>query len=133
MLPFGSARVVQEGNKLTIVTWGAMVALARQAAEGIEEVEIIDIRTIVPWDKTAVLNSVRKTNRVLVLHEDNWTCGFGAEIAAIISQEAFASLDAPVERLATADCPVPYNPTLMEAVVPTVEVIRLSIKQLLAY
>jgi len=133
MLPFGSARVVQEGNKLTLVTWGAMVERARQAAEGIDGVEIIDLRTIVPWDKTVVLSSVRKTNRVLVLHEDNWTCGFGAEIASIISQQAFASLDAPVERLATADCPVPYNPTLMNAVVPTVEVISNMIRKILSY
>jgi 2-oxoisovalerate dehydrogenase E1 component len=133
-LPFGKARLVREGTAATIVTWGAMVERARQAAESFgDKVEILDLRTIVPWDKDAVLASVRKTNRVLVLHEDNWTCGFGGEIAAIISQEAFASLDAPVERLATSDCPVPYNTTLMDAVVPTVEVIREAIQRLLKY
>jgi 2-oxoisovalerate dehydrogenase E1 component len=133
MLPFGKARLVQEGSKVTIVTWGAMVERARQAAEGLDGIEILDLRTIVPWDKEAVLTSVRKTNRVLALHEDNWTCGFGAEIAAIISQEAFSYLDAPVERLSTIDCPVPYNTDLMEGVVPNVEGIRERILQLLAY
>ncbi len=133
-LPFGKARLVQEGSAATIVTWGAMVERARQAVESFgDQVEILDLRTIVPWDKDTVLASVRKTNRVLVLHEDNWTCGFGGEIAAIISQEAFSSLDAPVERLATSDCPVPYNTTLMDSVVPTVEVIREAIQRLLTY
>ena len=133
-LPFGKARIVQEGSAATIVTWGAMVERARQAAESFgDKVEILDLRTIVPWDKATVLASVRKTNRVLVLHEDNWTCGFGGEIAAIISQEAFSSLDAPVDRLATADCPVPYNTTLMDAVVPTVDVISAAIQSLLKF
>jgi 2-oxoisovalerate dehydrogenase E1 component len=133
MLPFGKARLVQEGTKLTIVTWGAMVERAHEAAEGLDGIEILDLRTIVPWDKEAVLSSVRKTNRVLVLHEDNWTCGFGAEVAAIISQEAFSFLDAPVERLATFDCPVPYNTDLMEGVVPNVEGIRTRISTLLEF
>src|ERR1700684_4277731 len=97
-----------------------------QAAEGLD-VEILDLRTIIPWDKEAVLASVRKTNRVLVLHEDGWTCGFGGEIAATISQEAFTYLDAPVERLATPDNPVPYNTTLMDAVVPGIASIRAAI------
>ncbi len=133
MVPFGSARLIQEGTKLTIVTWGAMVERARLASETIEGVEIIDLRTIVPWDKEAVLDSVKKTNRALIVHEDNWTCGFGAEIASIIAKESFAHLDAPVERLATADCPVPYNTTLMDAVVPTVAIIREKIEALLKF
>jgi 2-oxoisovalerate dehydrogenase E1 component len=132
MLPFGKAKVVQDGADATIVTWGAMVDRAKQAAEG-KSIEIIDLRTIVPWDKEAVLASVRKTNRVLVLHEDNWTCGFGGEIAAIIAQEAFSYLDAPVERLATVDCPVPYNTLQMDQVVPTVERIRAAIEKVLAF
>lgn len=132
MLPFGKARVHREGSAVTVVAWGAMVDRATQAAEGLDA-EIIDLRTIVPWDKEAVLASVRKTNRVLVLYEDSWTCGFGAEIASIIAQEAFSFLDAPVERLATQDCPVPYNTTLMDAVVPTVASIRAALNRLLAF
>jgi 2-oxoisovalerate dehydrogenase E1 component len=131
-LPFGVARVHKAGNGATIVTWGAMVDRAKQAVEGLD-VEILDLRTIVPWDKQAVLDSVKKTNRVLVLHEDGWTCGLGGEIAATISQEAFTFLDAPVERLAVPDVPIPYNTTLMDAVVPTVENIRAKIEQLLAF
>ncbi len=131
-LPFGKARLHREGTRATVVTWGAMVDRAAQAAEGLD-VEILDMRTIVPWDKEAVLKSVKKTNRVLVLHEDNWTCGLGGEIAATISQEAFTCLDAPVERLATADCPVPYNTTLMDVVVPTVQRIREKLEQLVVF
>jgi 2-oxoisovalerate dehydrogenase E1 component len=97
------------------------------------DVEILDLRTIVPWDKEAVLASVRKTNRVLILHEDGWTCGLGGEIAATISQGAFEFLDGPVERLAVPDCPIPYNTTLMDAVVPTVAAIKEAIERLLHY
>ena len=132
VLPFGKARLHRKGNAATVITWGAMVDRATQAAEG-TDIEIIDLRTIVPWDKEAVLASVKKTNRVLVLHEDGWTCGFGAEIAATISQEAFSFLDAPVERLAVPDCPVPYNTTLMDAVVPTVKGIRETLDRLLSW
>lgn len=132
MLPFGKARVHKVGNAATIVTWGAMVDRATHAAEGLD-IEILDMRTIVPWDKEAVLTSVRKTSRVLVLHEDNWTCGMGGEIASAISQEAFTYLDAPVERLATPDHPVPYNTTLMDAAVPTVPHIRAALDRLLAF
>ena len=132
VLPFGKARIHRPGTSATILTWGAMVDRATQAADGMD-VEILDLRTIIPWDKEAVLASVKKTNRVLVLHEDAWTCGFGAEIAATISQEAFQYLDAPVERLAVPDCPVPYNTTLMQSVVPTVEGIRSVIERLLRF
>jgi 2-oxoisovalerate dehydrogenase E1 component len=132
ILPFGKARMHREGKSVTIVTWGAMVDRATQAAEGLD-VEILDLRTIIPLDKDAVLQSVKKTNRVLVLHEDGWTCGLGGEIAATISQEAFEFLDAPVERLAVPDCPVPYNTTLMDAVVPTVAAIHDAIERLLRY
>ncbi|HET6400554.1 MAG TPA: transketolase C-terminal domain-containing protein [Candidatus Kapabacteria bacterium] len=132
VIPFGNARIHREGKRATIITWGAMVDRATVATEGMD-VEIIDMRTIVPWDKEAVLASVKKTNRVLVLHEDGWTCGFGGEIAATISQQAFPFLDAPVERLAVPDCPVPYNTTLMDSVVPTVAVIRETLVRLLEF
>jgi 2-oxoisovalerate dehydrogenase E1 component len=86
-----------------------------------------------PWDRERVLESVRKTSRCIVVHEDNWTCGFGAEIAATVAPEAFAWLDAPVERMATADCPIPYNPGLMEAVVPTAEKIAAAIEKVTTF
>jgi len=133
-LPYGVARVVREGSDITIVTWGEMVHRATAAAEKSNaSVEIIDLRTISPWDKERVLDSVRKTNRCLVLHEDNWTCGFGGEIGAVIAQEAFTHLDAPVERMATPDVPIPYNPTLMKAVVPGTEEIGARIDQLVNF
>jgi 2-oxoisovalerate dehydrogenase E1 component len=111
-----------------------MVHRALEAAEqSSHSVEVIDLRTIVPWDREAVLASVKKTSRCIVVHEDNWTCGFGGEIAATIAQEAFNWLDAPVERMATADVPIPYNPGLMEAVVPTVEKIGVAIEKVMSF
>jgi 2-oxoisovalerate dehydrogenase E1 component len=96
-------------------------------------IEILDLRTIVPYDKEAILESVKKTNRVLVLSEDNWTCNFAAEICATITQEAFEYLDAPVERLATPDVPIPYNVGLMNAVLPGVEEIARVIEKILRF
>src|SRR6202008_1549628 len=90
------------------------------AAESGIEVELLDLRTLSPWDREAVLISVAKTRRCLIVHEDNLTAGFGAEIAAIVAQQAFYDLDAPVERLAMPDIPSPHNPGLQDAVVPTV-------------
>ncbi|MDB5035924.1 MAG: Transketolase domain protein [Chlorobi bacterium] len=134
MIPFGVAQVVREGTDLTIVTWGEMVHRAMEAASNSNaSVEVIDLRTVMPWDREAVLRSVRKTNRCIVVHEDNWTCGFGAEIAATIAQDAFTWLDAPVERMATADCPIPYNPLLMEVVVPTAGKIAARIAKVMAF
>jgi 2-oxoisovalerate dehydrogenase E1 component len=133
VLPFGRASIVREGDALTLVTWGAMVHRCIEAAEnaGEERVEVIDLRTIAPWDRECVLGSVQKTGRCLIVHEDNMTAGFGAEIAATIAREAFWWLDAPVDRLAPQDIPVPYHEVLLEAVVPTVEVIAARIEQVL--
>jgi len=134
MIPFGVAQTVREGTDVTIVTWGEMVHRALEAASGSEaSVEVIDLRTVMPWDREAVLASVRKTSRCIVVHEDNWTCGFGGEIAATVAREAFTWLDAPVERLATADVPIPYNPGLMETVVPTVGKIREAIDRVVRF
>lgn len=134
VIPFGKAAKLREGRDLTIVAWGEMVHRALEASAPYEgRIEILDLRTVIPWDREAVLESVRKTGRCLVVHEDNWTCGLGGDIAATVAQEAFTWLDAPVERMATADCPIPYNPGLMDAVVPTVAKITTVIDRLLAF
>ena len=132
VLPFGRARVVCEGSALTIVAWGAMVERCEQAAEG-ADVEILDLRTLMPWDREAVLASVRRTRRCLVVHEDLMTGGFGAEIAAVVAQECFLDLDAPVSRLAMPDIPSPHNPALMEWALPSVEAIRAKISELVQF
>jgi 2-oxoisovalerate dehydrogenase E1 component len=119
VLPFGRARTVQEGSALTVVTWGAMVERCETAArESGQAVEILDLRTVAPWDKEAVLASVKRTRRCLIVHEDTLTAGFGAEISATIAAEAFLSLDAPIRRMAIPDVPTPYNVELMNAVLP---------------
>jgi 2-oxoisovalerate dehydrogenase E1 component len=134
LLPFGQAAIRQSGELLTIVTWGAMVQRCVEAAASFgSQVEIVDLRTLIPWDRAAVLESVSRTGRCLVVHEDTWTAGFGGEIAATVAQEAFAWLDAPITRLATPDCPVPYSAALMSSVIPTAELIREKIEQLLRY
>lgn len=133
VLPFGRARVVQAGSALTVVTWGAMVhrcVAAFQDAAG--DVEVLDLRTIAPWDREAVLASVRKTARCLIVHEDNMTAGFGAEVAAVVAQEAFWHLDAPVQRLAPLDIPMPYHENLLAAVLPGVSEIAAAAEELLA-
>ncbi|HEX6942458.1 MAG TPA: transketolase C-terminal domain-containing protein, partial [Gemmatimonadaceae bacterium] len=124
VIPLGSARVVREGQDLTVVTWGAMVHRcvdALQSAPG--SIELIDLRTIAPWDRETVLASVRKTGRCLIVHEDTITAGFGAEIAAVLAREAFWELDAPVDRLCVEDVPMPYHPDLLAAVLPSAETI----------
>jgi 2-oxoisovalerate dehydrogenase E1 component len=134
VLPFGQARLISTGEDLTIVTWGAMVERCVQAAEAVvASLEIIDLRTIVPWDKAAVLESVRKTAKCLIVHEDIGLGGFGAEVAATIVQEAFLDLDGPIERVAAPAVPVPFSTTLMEAVVPSIALIRQRIEDLLTF
>ncbi|MGN6149901.1 MAG: alpha-ketoacid dehydrogenase subunit alpha/beta [Rhizomicrobium sp.] len=129
VLPFGKARIVQDGSDLTIVTWGAMVERSEEEAKDMS-VEIIDLRTLMPWDREAVLASVKRTRRCLIVHEDLMSAGFGAEIAAVVAQECFFDLDAPVSRLAMPDIPSPHNPTLMEWALPSVEGIRAKIEEL---
>ncbi len=131
-LPFGKAKTTKQGDKITIVTWGAMVYRCEEAAEGISA-DIIDLRTLMPWDSEAVLESVRRTHRCLVVHEDLQTAGFGAEIVAKVADEAFMDLDAPVARLTMPDIPSPHNPTLMEWALPSVERIRAKIEDMLAF
>jgi 2-oxoisovalerate dehydrogenase E1 component beta subunit len=135
---FGKARVHQEGSDLSIITYGAMVYTAEEAAKTAADqdgtsVEIIDLRTITPWDREAVLASVAKTSKVIVLHEDTHTSGFGAEIAATIAEEAFEDLDAPVKRLAAPDTPVPFSPPLEKAYIPQVDDVAGALRELAEY
>lgn len=134
MLPFGQAKQITAGDDLTIVTWGAMVERCEQAVQGVNaSIEILDLRTLVPWDKAMVLASVQKTSRCLIVHEDIGLGGFGAEIAATVVAEAFLDLDAPVERVTAPSSPVPFNTQLMDGVVPTVDLIQRRIENLLAF
>lgn len=133
-LAFGRARIVTAGERLTIVTWGAMVERCESAAlreDG--QIDVIDLRTLSPWDKDAVLTSVRRTGRCLIVHEDNMTAGFGAEIAATVMDEAFMDLDAPVRRLTMPDIPSPHSPILLNAAVPSVDDISIAITDLLEF
>jgi 2-oxoisovalerate dehydrogenase E1 component len=132
VLPFGKANVITTGTDLTLVTWGALVHRCREVASMFEgRVELIDLRTIAPWDREAILSSVEKTGRCLIVHEDNLTAGFGAEIAATLAQEAFWVLDAPIERVAVEDVPMPYHPLLLEAVLPGIERISGAVERVL--
>lgn len=132
VVPFGEAKVVREGDRLTVVTWGAMVERVKEAAEATgASVEVLDLRTIMPWDKKAIIASVKKTRRCLIVHEDGMTAGFGAEIAAVLAKEAFFFLDAPIDRIAVPDLPIPHNVNLMAAVVPDVEEIAARMNQLM--
>jgi len=131
VLPFGQARTVRSGSELTVVTWGAMVERCEQAAAASHvDVEVLDLRTLSPWDKAGVRASVEKTRRCLIVHEDNLTAGFGAEVAATLAQESFFSLDAPIERLAMPDIPSPHSPVLLDAAVPDVPRITRAIQRL---
>ena len=120
-----------------MITWGAMIYTASEAADRLEKdgvsVEILDLRSVLPWDKEAVLASVRKTSKVLVLHEDTHTGGFGAEIAATIAEEAFEDLDAPVRRLTAPDTPVPFSPPLEKAFIPQVDDVAKGLRELVEY
>ena len=137
VIPLGSAATVRPGEDLTIVTWGAMVhrcALAAEqlAEEGIEA-EIIDLRTLAPWDRETVMASVERTSRLLVAHEDTVTSGFGAEIAAVVADECFARLDAPVRRIGAVDAWVAYEPGLERAVLPQIDTIVEAARSLANY
>jgi 2-oxoisovalerate dehydrogenase E1 component len=134
VVPFGRARLVREGQQLTLVSWGAMVERCEAAAtqSGVA-VELLDLRTVAPWDREAVIASVKKTRRCLIVHEDTLTAGFGAEVAATLAEAAFLSLDAPIQRLAIPDVPTPYNVALMNAVLPQVEEITERILELVEF
>ena len=137
-IPFGQARVHREGDDVTLTTWGAMVHTAAEAASAVAEsdgvsVEILDLRTLTPWDRASVLRSVEKTSKLLVLHEDTRTGGFGAEIVATVAEEAFEHLDAPIRRIAAPDTPVPFSPPLEKRYIPQVEDVAQGLRELAAY
>jgi 2-oxoisovalerate dehydrogenase E1 component len=132
VLPFGRAARLRDGEGVTIVTWGAMVHRCVEASDRFSgDVDLLDLRTIMPWDREAILESVRRTGRCLIVHEDTTTAGFGAEIAAVLAREAFWHLDAPIERLTVDDVPMPYHPVLLDAVLPDAERIAARIQALL--
>jgi 2-oxoisovalerate dehydrogenase E1 component len=137
MIPFGKAKVVREGADITVVTYGATVqralVAANQAAEQGVEVEVIDLRTLSPWDRETVFASVRKTNRVIVGYEDSLSWGYGAEIAAAVADECFAWLDAPVKRVASTDTFVGYAPQLEDAILPQVDDFKRAYAELMRF
>jgi pyruvate/2-oxoglutarate/acetoin dehydrogenase E1 component len=137
IVEIGKARIDREGHSLSLITYGAMLYVARDAAdilakEGID-IEIIDLRTLLPLDREAIKATVEKTNRVIVLHEDTKTGGIAGEIAAIINEEAFDSLDAPITRIAALDTPVPFSPPLEKAFLPQVEDVVREARRLVKY
>jgi 2-oxoisovalerate dehydrogenase E1 component len=138
MIPFGKARVVREGTDVTLITYGAVVQRAVQAAKDIEEatgkrVEVIDLRSLNPVDWETIGDSVRKTNRVIVAYEDSLSWGYGSEIAARIADDHFAWLDAPVKRVASADTFVAYAPDLEDVILPQVETLRAAMEGILKF
>ncbi|MFL5524645.1 MAG: thiamine pyrophosphate-dependent enzyme [Gemmatimonadaceae bacterium] len=137
MTPFGKAKVVREGTDVTLVTYGATVQRAITAANAVAEsgisVEIIDLRTLSPWDRDTVFESVKKNSRVIVAYEDSLSWGFGAEIAAAIADECFAWLDAPVKRIASTDTFVGYAPRLEDAILPQVEDFKRAYEEIVKY
>lgn len=134
VVPFGHGTIDRAGDEVTVVTYGATVEKTRQAVDQLgASVEIIDLRWLIPWDQDLVAESVAKTGRCLVVHEDVITCGFGAEVAAWIGEHCFSDLDAPVRRVAAIDTHVAYEPKLENAVLPQVDDIAAALKDLLAY
>ncbi len=137
LVPLGEASVLREGSDLSIITYASTVQLALAAADTLGEegvsVEVIDLRCLVPFDRETVLASVRKTGKALIVHEDNLTGGFGGEVAAVIAQEAFEHLDAPVRRVAALDTPIPFSPPLEREYLPLEDDILAAARDLAAY
>jgi 2-oxoisovalerate dehydrogenase E1 component len=136
-IPFGRARVRREGADVVVITWGALVQRTLLAAERASQsdvnVQVLDLRTLAPYDWTTIAASVTQTNRVVVAHEDQLTCGFGAELAARIADELFEQLDAPVKRVGALDCPVAYHPILEEAILPQTDDVLQAIMTVAEY
>ncbi len=137
-VPFGKGRIAVDGDELTIVTWGATVEKSKQAAATLEReegvsVQVIDLRSLIPWDKELIADQVARTGRILVVHEDVLTCGFGAEVAAWAAEHCFGDLDAPVSRVGATDTHVAYEPTLERAILPQVDDIVAGARRVLEY
>jgi pyruvate/2-oxoglutarate/acetoin dehydrogenase E1 component len=133
-VPLGEARIAREGEEMTVIAYGSSVPLALQAAEDFDEsVEVVDLRTLAPLDTEAILDSARKTGKVLVAHEATQSCGVGAEVAALITERAFEHLDAPVRRLTAKDVPIPFSPPLEQAVLPQLDQFKEACRELIAY
>ena len=132
--PF-TARVAREGTDLSIITYGAMVHTALEATQNIDgaSIEVLDLRSLVPLDEEAILESVRKTSKVVIVDEANQTCAAGAQVAAVIADQAFEDLDGPVRRVATPDVPIPFSPPLEQAVLPQVDRVKEACRELLEY
>ncbi len=137
VVPIGKAALRREGGDVSIITYGSMVHVALEAAAQLEaagvQCEVIDLRTLMPLDEEAILTSVAKTGKVILLHEDRRTGGIGGEIAAIISEKAFEYLDGPIVRVTSLDTPVPYSPPLEAVYMPNVDKLTRAVKQLVAY
>jgi 2-oxoisovalerate dehydrogenase E1 component beta subunit len=133
--PLGEARVARAGDDLTVIAYGAMVLTALEATEDLDgaSIEVLDLRSLYPYDRDAVLASVRKTSKVVLVQEATRSCGVAAEIAALIAEEAFEDLDGPVVRVTAPDVPIPFSPPLERAVLPQVEDVREACRELLAY
>lgn len=135
LIPLGKANICRDGDDVTIITWGAMVARAQQAARALAQdgvsAEVIDIRSIRPFDEETVLESVCRTGKALIVHEAPKFGGFGGEIAAVIADKAFGYLDAPVLRLGAKETPVPFSPNLEEAYLPSADSIAAAAKSLI--
>jgi 2-oxoisovalerate dehydrogenase E1 component beta subunit len=133
--PLGEARLAREGTDLTVIAYGAMVHTALEATEDLDgaSIEVLDLRSLYPYDRDAVLASVRKTSKVVLVQEATRSCGVAAEIAALIAEEAFEDLDGPVVRVTAPDVPIPFSPPLERAVLPQVEDVKGACRELLAY
>jgi 2-oxoisovalerate dehydrogenase E1 component len=133
-LDFGKGKIVQKGNDLTIITWGALVQKSIEAAKNTDySIEIIDLRTLYPLDMDMIITSLEKTNRAIVVHEDNLTGGFGGEIVSLINEEAFELLDAPIKRVASKDVPIAYSPALENQILVQTDWIVDMINEIVEY
>ena len=130
-----TARIAREGSDLTVIAYGAMVHTALEATEDLDgaSVEVLDLRSLVPLDEEAILASVRKTSKVLIVDEANQTCAAGAQVAAVIAEQGFEDLDGPVRRVATPDVPIPFSPPLEQALLPSVDRVKEAARELLEY
>jgi len=130
-----TARIAREGSDLTVIAYGAMVHTALEATADLDgaSVEVLDLRSLVPLDEEAILASVRKTSKVLIVDEANQTCAAGAQVAAVIAEKGFEDLDGPVRRVATPDVPIPFSPPLEQALLPSVDRVKEAARELLEY